>query len=313
LADNKNPWQSYMYSFLFEDQWNIAKDWTLFTSARVDKHEYTDVMFSPRLALVWTPTEQDALKFMASQSLRTNTEEAMRADWINGKRSDPEKMSTLELRYERRQTKELMLASSVFFNDLDVLGWNNTLQKMNKAGTYKTAGIELEAQYRTGSDTITFSHSYTKLVGQDINVTNFITAAGFGYGYDLNAWSNNVSKLTVHHQFDQHLSADGSLQMLWGYPGAKDYMLWHTKNAQVFGLGDATHPASWNEPFGISASLNLGVEYKFDEHATLRLDAYNLLGWVDRSLNKTMVLGSLFDGAYREQAPAFAISFSYKF
>jgi outer membrane receptor for ferrienterochelin and colicins len=311
-GDNDKPWQTYMYSFFFEDQWNIAKDWTFFTSARLDKHQYTDVMFSPRLALVWTPTEQDALKFMASQSLRTNTEESMRANWLSGERSDPEKMNTLELRYERRETREFMLACSVFFNDLDVLGWNDTLKKMDKEGTYKTAGIELEAQYRTGSDTITFSHSYAKLVGQDMHANTFITSAGFGYGYDLNAWSDNVTKLTLHHQFDQHLSADGSVQVNWGYPGSKDYMLWHT-TTNPGGLGDATNPASWNEPFGISALLNLGAAYKFDEHATLRLDAYNVLGWIDRSLNKTMVLGSLFEGAYRAQSPAIVISLDYRF
>jgi outer membrane receptor protein involved in Fe transport len=313
-GDNDKPWQTYMYSFLFEDQWSIAKDWTLFTSARADKHEYTDVMFSPRLALVWTPTEQDALKFMASQSLRTNTEEDMRKNWLKGQRSDPEKMNTMELRYERRQTKELMFASSVFFNDLEVLTWDDAeaVRAIVHAGSYKTAGIELEAQYRTGSDTITFSHSYTKLVGQDMNRATFITSAQAGYGYDLNAWSDNVTKLTAHHQFDQHLSVDGSVQVNWGYPGARDYMLWHT-TTNPGGIGDVTHPATWKEPFGVSAFLNLGVEYKFDEHATLRLDAYNILGWADRALNKTMVFGSLFEGAYREQPPALAISFSYKF
>jgi iron complex outermembrane receptor protein len=314
LDDNQNPWQSYMYSFFYEDQWTIVKNWTLFSSVRADKHQYTDVMLSPRLALVWTPTDQDALKFIASQSLRTNTEEAMRADWLNGLRSDPEKMNTLELRYERRQTKDLLLASSLFFNDLDVLGWNDVLQKMDKVGTYKTAGIELEAQYRTGSDTITFSHSFSKLVCEDIHSDSFITAAGYGYGYDLNAWANNVTKLTFHHQFDPHLSFDSSLQVLWGYTGAKDYMLWHNAQAQsALNLGDATNPESWNKPFGISALLNLGVEYKFDEHAAVRLDAYNVLGWIDPSLNKTMVLGSLWEGAYREQPPTIAISFSYKF
>ena len=31
---------------------------------------------------------------------------------------------------------------------LDVLGWNDVLQKMDQVGPYQTAGIELKAQYR---------------------------------------------------------------------------------------------------------------------------------------------------------------------
>jgi outer membrane receptor for ferrienterochelin and colicins len=313
LADNRNPWQTNMLSFFYEDQWAIFKDFTLFSSVRLDKHQYTDLMYSPRLALDWTPSEKDTLKLIASQALRTNSEEGMRADWLNGKRSTPEKVSSAELRFERRETQDLLLAASLFYNQLDVLGWNDVLQKMDNVGSYKTAGIELELQYRTGSDTFTFSHSYAKLVGEDIHSRSFITSAGYGFGYDLNSWSDNVTKLTFHHQFDQQLSLDSSLQVLWGYPGGKDYMLWHTANARIAGLGDATNPGDWNKPYGISALLNLGVEYKLDDHATLRLDAYNVLGWLDKTLNKDMVLGSLWEGTYRVQSPAIAISLSYKF
>jgi len=314
LADNEHPWQTAMGSLFYEDQWSINKQLTLFTSARLDKHSYTDVMFSPRLALIWTPTDKDALKLIGAQSLRTNTEEGMRADWLNNKRSDPEKMRSYEVRYERRQTQDLMFASSIFYDKLDVLAWNDTAQQEIPSGMYKTAGLELEGQYHTGNDTFTLSHAFTKLVGENIHSNNFITSTGFGYGYDLNAWSNNVTKLTAHHQVDQHLSLDGNIQVMWGYPGGKDFMLWHNQQALTgLGLGDASNPASWNKPYGISATLNLGAQYKFDQHSTLRVDAYNVLGWVDKTLNKDMVLGSLWEGAFREQSPAFSISFDYKF
>ena len=38
--------------------------------------------------------------------------------------------------------------------------------------------------------------------------------------------------------------------------------------------------------------MNLGMQYKLDKHATIRLDAYNVLGWFDDTLNKNMMLGS---------------------
>ena len=312
--DNEHPWQTAMGSLFFEDQWTMVNNLTLFTSARLDKHSYTDVMFSPRLALVWTPTDKDTLKLIGAESLRTNTEEGMRADWLNNKRSDPEKMRSYEFRYERQQNQNLMFASSIFYDKLDVLAWSDPAQQEIPSGMYKTAGIELEGQYRAENDTITFSHSFTKLVGENLHTDNFITSAGFGVGYDLNAWSNNVTKLSAHHQVDRHLSLDGNIQVMWGYPGGKDYMLWHNPQvASSIGLGDATNSQGWNKPYGTSALLNLGAEYKFDDHASLRVDAYNVLGWVNQTLNKDFVLGSLWEGAYRVQSPAFAVSFNYKF
>jgi hypothetical protein len=68
-------WSTNLYSFLGEYQWNINDKWTTFVGARLDDHTYTRLLFSPRAAVVHTPTDKDTFKFMWARSVRANFEE----------------------------------------------------------------------------------------------------------------------------------------------------------------------------------------------------------------------------------------------
>ena len=68
------PWSTNLYSILGEWQWNINDKWTTFLGGRVDDHTYTDKMFSPRVAIVHTPTDKDTYKLMWSRAVRANFE-----------------------------------------------------------------------------------------------------------------------------------------------------------------------------------------------------------------------------------------------
>jgi outer membrane receptor protein involved in Fe transport len=308
-------WNSDMFSLFLEDQWHITKQLTLFLSGRADKDRYTEFLYSPRGALAWAPDGKDTFKFIASQSLRTNTEEFMYKQWISNQTlSAPEQMNSLELRYEREQSKSLFFGTSIYYNRLNPLSYNTVTNQEELLGPYKTVGIELEATYHTQQDTLTISHGYTKMVAQDFipNSGTVITSAPFGFGYDLNDWSNNVTKLSEHHQFNEQFSVDGNIQIMWDYQGSEDYLAFKNANP-FFGAGTpASAVPGYSQPFGITAYLNLGAEYKFGSHSTLRFDAYNVLGWIDQTLNKDNVLG-LWAGAYRVQSPAFALTYKYEF
>jgi outer membrane receptor protein involved in Fe transport len=309
-------WNSDMFSVFLEDQWHITKQLTMFLSARADKDRFTEFLYSPRAALAWAPDDKDTFKFIASQSLRTNTEEDMYHQWlVNHTLSAPEQMNSLELRYEREQSKSLFFGTSIYYNRLNPLAYNTVTNEEQLLGPYKTVGIELEASYKTQQDTFTISHGYTKLVAQDFipNSGTLITSAPFGYGYDLNDWSSNVSKLSEHHQFNEAFSVDGNIQVMWGYQGSEDFL--DLKNANpFFGAGTPTSSVpGYTQPFGVTAYLNLGAEYKLGPHATIRLDAYNVLGWINPTLNKDDVLGGVWAGAYRVQSPAFALTYKYEF
>ncbi len=240
----------------------------------------------------------------------------MYQQWItNHTPSAPEQMNSLELRYEREQSKNLFFGASIYYDRLDALGWNNVLKEVQLLGPYKTAGIELEASYKTQQDTFTISHGYTKLVAQNFipNSGEFITAASYGFGYDLNDWSSNVTKLSEHHQFNEQFSVNGNIQVMWDYQGSEDWLN-YANSQPFFGAGTpGSSVPNYTQPFGVTAYLNLGAEYKLGEHSTIRLDAYNVLGWIDPTLNKDDVLGGVWAGAYRVQSPAFALTYKYEF
>jgi outer membrane receptor for ferrienterochelin and colicins len=306
-------WRSDLFSFFTEDQWHFAKQLTLFLSVRADKDKFTNWLYSPRAAVAWEPDDKDTLKFIASQSLRTNTEEFMYAQWLNNhKLSDPETMNSLELRYERQQTNNLFLASSLYYNRLAAIDWDGHEEEL--LGAYKTAGVEVEASYRTKSDDITLSNGFTKLVGQNFHpdAITLITSAPYGFGYDLNDWSDDVTKLSAYHKLNDHLSIDGNIQAMWGYRGSLDYLDY--KDTMPYFSGGPTDGApGYKQPFGTTAYLNLGTEYKFDEHQSLRFDVYNILGWFDYRLNKDDVLGPNWSGNYRVQSPAVAVTYRFTF
>jgi hypothetical protein len=159
--------------------------------------------------------------------------------------------------------------------------------------------------YRTHDDAVTLSHGFTKLVGERLSSKEFtnVTAARYGFGYDLADWANNVTKLTVHHQFDRHLSVDGNVQVLWDFPGDRDVLNYNNAGT-IYSYGSPN-----SSTFDSSVYVNLGAQYAFDDHSTIRVDAYNMAGWFDRTLNKY----PSYKGIYRVAAPAFGLSYQYSF
>jgi iron complex outermembrane receptor protein len=55
-------WSTRTTSVLGEYQWSITPRWHLFLGGRTDKHTYTDWLFSPRAALVFSMSDKDTLK-----------------------------------------------------------------------------------------------------------------------------------------------------------------------------------------------------------------------------------------------------------
>jgi iron complex outermembrane receptor protein len=297
------PWTTQTYSVLFEDQWEISEEWTMFLGGRWDKNTYTDWMYSPRGAVVYTPDEITALKFMASRSQRMNFAEELRNQWLNtGTLSDPEILRSYELRLERNPSDSLFWAVSGFYIDLDALAWDGTQSSI--VGNQTQWGTEGEISYKTEYWTFTGSHSYVKLIkftAEDPAVWSYITAAANGFGNDLNAWSNHITKLFVHHQINSTWSTDASLRYYWGFPGSRDIQ--DRNNAQASAFGQ-TIPG-WNRPYEDAVFINLGLEYRYNRNMRFRVDGYNVAGIFQSDLNRRPFGG---EGSFRSEAPAVAIS-----
>lgn len=308
-GDDGRRWSTNLYSLFGEYQWNINDQWTTFVGARIDDHTYSDQMFSPRASLVYTPTEKDTYKLMWSRSVRANFEEEMRAGALNGLGDgEPEKLDSIELRYERAHTENIDLAASVFWHyNLELIAWSGTAGAAVPIGTQKNYGFELEAYYHTDKTRFGISHGFTQLYSFDLasGQSTDITSEAYGAGDGSAFWSTNVTKLTAQHQLTDQWSADGSLRVYWGFDGTKDY-----DRYQLSQNPNYTIDSDWERGYRGNYYLNLGLQYQPNEDLTLRVDGMNLLGIFDKDLNKRNYGAS---GAYRSHAPAVVFSLSYKF
>ncbi len=305
-------WSTDMVSFLGEHQWTISDTLSSFIGARVDDHTYTEKMFSPRAALVWAPNTQDTFKFIWARSVRANFAEEMRVqvDSGNSSNSRPEKLDSLEIRYERTHSKNLDLAASFFLHyNLELI--SHSSGQNVPIGTQKEYGFEMEATYHTDRTRVMVSHGFTQLYDFHLEpgMSTVISARPYGYGKDLANWSNHVTKLVATHELDDKWTLDGSLRIYWGFPGLEDYVDYTLNPA-----GNKTYPAinpGWEQGYRGNYYLNLGLQYEHCENLTVRVDGYNLLGIFDRDLNKRNYFASM--GDFRSHAPAVAVSLIYKF
>jgi hypothetical protein len=117
-------------------------------------------------------------------------------------------------------------------------------------------------------------------------------------------WANNITKLALIHELDARWSASTSLRVYLGFPGAKDLADWN--GAQSSPRGYALADSGYDTAYGRSILWNAGLEYRPTKRLTVRLDAFNIMGWFDKTLNKRIYY---FRGSdYSVEAASVAIS-----
>ena len=312
-------WSTTSDAIFGEYQWKWSDQIRTFWGMRIDKSNYIDEMKSPRAALIYTPNEKDTYKFMISRSVRAPMAARSRDNIDNDlERAKPEVLDSYEIRWERQQTEKLWLATSIFYNELEVIGFGGSTVGQTILGNQESWGIEFEATYSSDRLQVQFSHAYTKMIDftlDNASISQVVSAHPYGYGNDFAMWSNHISKLYAKYKLDDKWSADGSMNFYWGFPGAKDFAEYWGPN-QVDNDGDpqprTTRTSGYNDPYGPSVFVNLGLEYKVADNLDLRIDGYNLLGFIDSELNKRLFLGN-GSTTYRSHAPAFGLTMRYKF
>jgi len=303
-------WSTNTTSLFGEHQFNINERWTTFLGLRVDKNTYSDQIYSPRAAAVYTPTDKDTWKFMYSRSSRPGFAKRIRDyQHDHGTYADPEVLDGYEIRYERQHTKNLCLGASAFFNTIERISWDAGLAGERVSCEDKTYGLEFEAAYTTDRMEIMLSHAYSKLYDIDLAWQDARPIIA-GPPYDnLANWSNHLSKLYARYKVSEKLSMDGSLIVHWDFPGLKDQA---EDNDDYYRTtwSEALMDPGYDKAFGPNVYLNLGMEYNVTKNLDIRLSGYNLLGIFDIDLNKRNYLGQ---PAYRCHAPAVAVTAEYRF
>jgi len=310
-------WSTNLYSLLGEHQWTINDKWTTFIGARLDDHTYTDWMFSPRAAIVHTPTDIDTIKLMWSRSVRANFEAEMKRQAGEGNNtSKPEKLDSMELRYERKQSENLDLAASAFIHyNLNAISWDQSLYQSVLVGTQREYGFEIEASYHTEKTRVMVSHGYTKLYSFSLETgqTEYISAKPYGYGNDLTNWSNNITKLTAQHKLNDQWTFDATLRIYWGFPGMKDFDTYYPYTYTGAYPDYPVIEEGWQRAYRGSYYLNLGLQYEPSKDLTIGVTGYNLLGIFDKDLNKRNYIEVVGNGDFRNHSPAVGVSLQYKF
>ena len=294
-----NGWWTQMYSLLGEVSFQQLSWFNVILSARMDKHDDTDYLFSPRLAIISELNKRNYLKFSLQQSVRMGTAEQMLVSHLRGQHNQPEQLRAIELAYDTLLTDHLHMSLTAFYNQLDVVGWNSAVSNTVTLGTQKDFGLEFETRYSTDNLTVGLNHSYVKLL--DWKEAPHVTSTGvsfsdyglivkdsaghshtlMGTGNDLANWADNVTKVYVNYKFLKHLTFHTDARVYWGMDGS------HAQFAMVrqaaAGTPDealvdaAIADAERQGAFGIDFRTNASLTWDVRDNISVQVFVLNLI------------------------------------
>jgi outer membrane receptor protein involved in Fe transport len=312
-----DSWNITTHALFGEYQWTINDRWTMFADMRIDKHRYTDFFFSPKAALIYTPTVKDTIKLSFNRSVRANIDPQLHNLVLGGGTGDDEAIDFVELSYNHIFTSHLQGSVNAYRGDQEVVSFQPFVVgggsgTQTPVGNRQYYGLEFELNYQSDLWHVLFSHNYSQLIDFELltpGTRQRISAAPAGFGNDDYAISNHVTKLYARYNIKEDWSVYSSLNILWGFPGSEDFADFNNQQTTPdFGLPLTD---GRDDAFDGSYYLNFGSRYEYSDKITVSADAYNILGLFDDSLNKVNMRFPFSE--YREVSPSLALSFRYKF
>ena len=307
---NFKPWTTNTIGVLGEYQWNASANWTAFLGGRADRHTFTKWMYSPKAAVVFSPTDRYTAKLLYNQSVRKSEDIELKAqsDADPATDGDTEKIKSLEFRHEGQIREDVSVSVAALWHRFDSIGYaGEEVRRTQPIGRSHVAGLEVELDYRSISHTIAGSYAFTKLLDYQLaderSLSQRESSAPYGYGNDLHNWPRHVGKLTWRWRPARMLTAVSSLRLFWGYQGAQNYAEYNNEVLQQNGISRTDDGRT--EAFQGSAFLNIGTIYDTGRGVQLSLHTYNILGWLHYGLNKRNFFGRM--AGYRSEAPALSV------
>ncbi|MHB8110447.1 MAG: TonB-dependent receptor plug domain-containing protein [Syntrophorhabdaceae bacterium] len=174
---------SYSIGTFAQGEFVIADKVLLNAGARYDHYKDFSGSFNPRVALIYTPLDQTAIKFIYGQAYRIpNTYELYYSDGVSQKANpslDPETIRTYEIVLEHF-VKGFRISLSGFYYDVDNLISLQTgadgLMVFNNAGRADGKGVqfEIEKKWVYGvSGRLSYSYQEVNSHEDDIDFSNF--------------------------------------------------------------------------------------------------------------------------------------------
>lgn len=297
---------------------------TLLGSFRVDKHEWTGEMLSPRIAVVSEVVRNHVLKAIVQQSVRMNLlpevwMSHIYKEWQNSKEDDYEKIVTGELIYTGVLSKWLSGSATGFVYENEALGWVAPASSVMNGyqgpiGTSRVGGAELELRFTFDRISGGINQSYTKLLHfksanpksvNGISIADYNVPLGDGMvlqgtGKSLNNWANRQTKLHAIVKLPYRLTVGADLQAYWAYEGYLDALqMWkkaYDMSTLPAGSVDTLRRviAKLEEAGCGKTNVRLGLSCRYripvrGADVSIRAYAMNLLGTYKQYFNATRI------------------------
>lgn len=316
-------WGTNTISIFGEVNYKVNNDLTLIASGRLDKDDYSDLMFSPRLALIYGFDDCNFLKLILQRSVRMNTAEELFIQHNKNKPLEDEHLENIELIFTKLQSSNFVLNISSFISWLDVLTWKDNLRTTLMSGKLNLWGIELESRYHNDYFDIIFNHAYIKQLSWHLEPG--VNQSGISYsdyytpiagnvltsiGNDLNNWSNNTTKLIMNFKIiDDVLLFHIDSRLYWGFQGAQDGQ--EMMRRALTGSKDSANTANIlniiakYDAYGPDFRLNASIRFNPIKNLTISLNGMNL---VDLTHNRRIK----YDTGSKEQYQNLSLNYLIK-
>lgn len=298
-------WTTQTLSVLGESNLQFSKYAQMLVSFRMDKNTYSDLLFSPRIALVSEVTEKDVVKVIAQQSARFSTGEQMYEYNAKDSIASPEKLQGVELIYNRLQNENLSASFAGFYNSTTLLGWNTKEESTTLVSDQTIAGADLEVTYKTETLIVSVNHSFAKQIdnvryeespispysyndaNKEVTAKNYNgvdkeTILFTGYGNNFTNMPNHTTKLfATARLMDKKLTLHANTRVSWKYQGMLDKLEMYVQDSK--GKSTETEVNKIVQEikdagvYGTNFTLSLSAKYQLMKNLDFKLSAMNLL------------------------------------
>jgi len=333
-------WSTNTYSLMTELKYHLRPELLTLLSARIDKNDFTNSMFSPRIAVVANIDDHNTIKASWQQSLRMNTMTDLYIEDLEGNQNDPEEIKAFELSYHHIINPQLYTNLTYYTYDAEIIAWSGN--KSELVGNQKSSGLEGELIYTTNNVTFGINHSYLKLNDWDfvakeddgsktqkISLSDFFLKRSFlslnSTGNNLTFWSDNTTKLWSDIRLGDNFILHFDAIIMWklGY-GSDLYTMYDNAYAVVDttslsasdlenyieglqSLSEYKQVIDEKEAFARSIRLNASLIWNFPYLNNTKLSFYiqNIANFNDNKRQKSINYGFVPVSSWVEEPRAF--------
>jgi hypothetical protein len=254
-------------------------------------------MFSPRVALVSEVRDGHYLKLIAQRSQRMGTAGQLYFLDKNGDEGETETLTGVELIYQAQINDRLSVSIANFWNDAEVVAWNQSKQSVSRVGGLQLYGVDLELKYTWQRGELGASYSYIQQLDWDL--ASGVPGSGISYadysqpldgsnsiqrgvGNGVNNWPNQAFKFYARYDINEKWAAHIDGRVLWDFQGAKDGLTGLSRAVIGSGVSRAVNAAIDRiydvDTFDYDFRLNASLDYAVNDNFSVQVFAQNLLG-----------------------------------